>query len=74
MASRAAKRRTNFRPLLGFAAMFIKALYFASVAWVVIVTLVGYGEPALIAILGIPGFIGLFVTYLKTGRFLLPPK
>ena len=54
--------------------MFIKALYFASVAWVVIVTLVGYGEPALIAILGIPGFIGLFVTYLKTGRFLLPPK
>lgn len=54
--------------------MFLKKLYFLSVAWIVIVALVGWGEPVLIAILGIPGFLGLLVTYLKTGKFLLPPR
>lgn len=54
--------------------MFLKTLYFLSVAWIAIVALVAWGEPAGIAILGIPGFLGLLVTYLKTGKFLLPPK
>lgn len=54
--------------------MLFKALYFFSVAWIVFVAMVGWGEPPLIAVFGIPGFLGLLVTYLKTGKFLLPPK
>jgi hypothetical protein len=54
--------------------MFLKAIYFISVAWIVLAALVAWGEPFIIAIFAVPGFIGLLVTYLKTGRFLVPPK
>lgn len=54
--------------------MWLKLLYFVSAIWVVLLLLVLHDELVVAAVFSLPGLLGLLVCYLKTGRFLLPPK
>lgn len=51
----------------------MKALYFFSLVWILIVGSLAGFDPVITTIFGLPGLLGLFIVYLKTGRFLLPP-
>lgn len=52
----------------------MKAIYFLSVVWVILAGCIASFDPLVTTIFGSPGILGLFVVYLKTGRFLLPPR